>query len=371
MTSTSFFLNLTPNNGCGFCNQIYSIVGVCRHANELNINYIFLSRYLMEIHGNNYCNISDIVNIDKTNQYLKQHNITLIDGNTFTFKIGSIKYGNKTYAIDLTDLLAPTCLNNKIISIDSTINLNKLKGDPYDFYKKSFFIDLSGPKSLFITYLINDIVFYQEFETTNGFLKSNVSINYRDLNYVKTIKSYNDGTPLFHEFVRRFVFSDTIVKKSQGFIQNNILNASNANKKINTIHLRLEEDAILHWGKESNYTDLKLYKSILEQNYIRIIQQFIEPDSITIILASDYDNNVVKFLRENKYNYIQTPNLDPHRDVSAIIDMHIGQTCNNVCIGVQESTFSYTLFFRSKPDVKKIILYYTNVQHPGSILSNE
>ena len=42
----------------------------------------------MEIHGNNYCNISDIVNIDKTNQYLKQHNITLIDGNTFTFKIG-------------------------------------------------------------------------------------------------------------------------------------------------------------------------------------------------------------------------------------------------------------------------------------------
>ena len=262
-------------------------------------------------------------------------------------------------------------MNNKIISIDSTINLNKLKGDPYDFYKKSFFIDLSGPKSLFITYLINDIVFYQEFETTNGFLKSNVSINYRDLNYVKTIKSYNDGTPLFHEFVRRFVFSDTIVKKSQDFIQNNILNASNANKKINTIHLRLEEDAILHWGKESNYTDLKLYKSILEQNYIRIIQQFIEPDSITIILASDYDNNVVKFLRENKYNYIQTPNLDPHRDVSAIIDMYIGQTCNNVCIGVQESTFSYTLFFRSKPDVKKIILYYTNVQHPGSILSNE
>ena len=118
---------------------------------------------------------------------------------------------------------------------------------------------------MFITYLINDIVFYQEFETTNGFLKSNVSINYRDLNYVKTIKSYNDGTPLFHEFVRRFVFSDTIVKKSQDFIQNNILNASNANKKINTIHLRLEEDAILHWGKESNYTDLKLYKSILEQ----------------------------------------------------------------------------------------------------------
>ena len=138
MTSTSFFLNLTPTNGCGFCNQIYSIVGVCRHANELNIKYIFLSKYLQEIHGNTYCNIREIVDIDKTNQYLKQHNITLIDGNTFTFKIDSIKYGNKTCAIDLTDLLAPTCLNDKIISIDTTINLNKLKGDPYDFYKKSF-----------------------------------------------------------------------------------------------------------------------------------------------------------------------------------------------------------------------------------------
>ena len=219
--------------------------------------------------------------------------------------------------------------------------------------------------------MINDIIFYREFETTNGFLKSNVDINYRDLNYIQTIKSYNDGTPLFHEFVRRFVFSDTIVKKSQDFIQNNILTDSNANKKINTIHLRLEEDAILHWGKESNYTDLKLYKSILEQNYIRIIKQFIEPDSITILLASDYDNNVVKFLNKNNYNYIQTPNLDPYRDVSAIIDMHIGQTCNNVCIGVQESTFSYSLFFRSKPNVKKIILYYTNVEHHGSILTNE
>ena len=109
----------------------------------------------------------------------------------------------------------------------------------------------------------------------------------------------------------------------------------------------------------------------MEQNYIRIIKQFIEPDSITILLASDYDNNVVKFLNKNNYNYIQTPNLDPYRDVSAIIDMHIGQTCNNVCIGVQESTFSYSLFFRSKPNVKKIILYYTNVEHHGSILTNE
>ena len=363
---TSFFLNLTPNSGCGFCNQLYSIVGVCRHANELNIKYIFISKYLKEIYGTYYCNIGDILDIDETNKYLKHHDITLIDGNNFTFKIDAIRYGNKNHTIDLTSHLAPNCLNDRILSIETNTNLNRLKGDPYEYYKTKFGIDIKGPKSLFVAYSINDIVFYEEFETSNGFLKSNVNINYRDLSYVKTIKSYNDGTPLFHEFVRRFVFNDKIVNKSRNFINNNI----DTNKKINTIHLRLEDDAITHWGKESKFTDLKLYKSRLEQNYIRLIKQFIEPDSVTILLASDYDNNVVRFLRENKYNYIQTPNLDAHRDVSAIIDMHIGQTCNNVCIGVQESTFSYSLFFRSKPDVKKLILYYTNINHEGSILTN-
>jgi hypothetical protein len=361
---SSFFLNLTPTPGCGFCNQLYSIVGVCRHANEKNIKYIFISRYLKEIHGIEYCYISDILNMDKTNKYLKKYDIVLIDGYDFRFNVERVRYGNKSYNIDITEQIARDFCKNKELSIEKRVNLNSIKGDPYEYFKKKFFVDVKGQRSLFVTYSINDILFENEYETKDGFLTNAVNINYRELNYVPTLQTYNDGTPLFQEMVGNFVFSDDIIQKSQNFVKNNI----DQNKRVNTIHLRLEDDAIAHWGRESKYTDLHLYKLRLEQNYIRIIKQFIEKDSITILLASDYDNAVVAFLRDNHYNFIQTPKLSPYRDVSAIIDMHIGQTCNNVCVGVQESTFSYSLFFRSKPDVKKIILYYTNVEHQGSIL---
>jgi hypothetical protein len=360
---TSFFLNIPSNNTSGFCNQLYSIVGVCRRAKEYNIKYIFLSKYLMQINSDNYCNISDVIDIDKTNLSLNRDNIKLIDGNTFTLKMGSIKYGTKNWAIDITQFFDTKFLQDKIISIDTSINLNDFGGDPCEFYKKKFLIEIKDPIKLFITYFINDIVFCNEFETNGGYLKANVNINYRDLNYVNTLQWNNCGE-VFCYFIKKFVFKDTIVRKSLEFIQNNI----DTNKKINTIHLRLEEDAIKHWGK---LYDLKLYKSIVEKNYINLIKQFIDPDSITILLASEYDNNVVKFLRENKYNYIETPKMDSNREISAIIDMHIGQSCNNICIGIIESSFSISLFERCNPQVKKLFLYYTNIEHQGCIYQSE
>lgn len=361
----SFFLNLTPDSGCGFCNQLYSIVGTCCHANERNIKYIFISRYLKQIHGNDYCNISDVLDMEKTNKYLKKYDITLIDGYNFRFNIDSVKYGNKVYNIDITEQIVSKFYKNKVLQINSTVDLNNINGDPYKFFKNKFCIDIKGHKTLYITYSINNITFVQEFETVNGLLKTDLNINYRDLTFIKTLKSYNDGTQIFREHVNNFVFNAEIVNSSIEYIKKNI----DVTKTINTIHLRLEDDAIQHWGRESKFPDLKLYKSILEQNYIHLIKQLITKDSITILLASDYDNEVVKYLKSNNYNFVTTPKMNPHRDISAIIDMHIGQSCNNVCIGVQESTFSYTLFFRSNPMCKNVILYYTNVQHPGSILT--
>ena len=115
--------------------------------------------------------------------------------------------------------------------------------------------------------------------------------------------------------------------------------------KINCIHLRLEDDAVKHWSNENKMEPMH-FKSIVEEKYIDEIKKNIDKNDITIVLSYNYDNKVIKFLRDNFYNYILTPKMDANRDIAAINDLLIGQYCNNVYIFVYESSFSYTLLCR-------------------------
>jgi len=347
-----YYLNITPTNGSGLCNQLYSIVGTCRHANERSIKYVFVSKFLKQINGSDYCNICDIINIDKTNEYFKTQGVTLIDAYNFDFKVINVLYGTT----NITEKIMPLFVKDKSINIGKNINLT------------SFDIQQNTDDFIFIHYSINNNIIIEEFETKNGFLLNDININFNNLKFIPTLKTYNDGTKIFRDFIRNIVFNDAVVNKTQNYINNSLIKQ---HTKINIIHLRLEDDAIQHWGKECKFTNLKQFKSLLENKYINIIKQFIDKDSLTIILASNYDNEVIKYMTLNYYNFIIPPKLDENRDISAIHDLLIGETCNNVCIGVQESTYTYTLFFRIshiKPDVQNINLHFTDINHPGSIL---
>ena len=66
------YLNFCPKPGSGLCNQLYSIAKTCLDCSKNNIKYIFMSKFLKQINSNDYCNISEIIDIKKTNSFFKK-----------------------------------------------------------------------------------------------------------------------------------------------------------------------------------------------------------------------------------------------------------------------------------------------------------
>lgn len=382
---SSFHLKLAKNNRVGFCNQLYSTIGTCIYAYENNIKTIYLSQFLKEIGSNDYCNVSEIYDLQKTNEFLKNYGLTLIDGFDVDLQIISILYGTDMYSLDITSHF---CVVSEKLVMLSNNKLNFFKGDPRNHFKDTLGIELQCPLKVRVNYMVGNTFYSKECNVVDGRLESDIVIDPSNLAYEETKRFNNDDSPMFRDILRHFVFHPTIVAKAEQYIETGIIKQFiDAKKTIHVFHLRLEDDAINHWGNEvlgqrsignevlgqrsiGNEVGFQNYKKVLEDKYINIIKNFVAKDSLTIFLASDYDNNVINFMKNNGYNYATTPKFEKARDVSAIVDMHIGAVCTGICVGVWESSYSYTLFDRvkNKNGVKFIILYYTNLNSDGSFL---
>jgi hypothetical protein len=138
----------------------------------------------------------------------------------------------------------------------------------------------------------------------------------------------------------------------------------NINKKINIIHLRLEEDGIKHWSKMNNIS-CDEFKNILEEKYINIIKNYLSKTDENIILTSSISissNGVINFLIQNNYNYRFIDKFFEYREKNAIIDLLVAQNCNNIFIGNYNitnnngSSFSYYITKYIKNNVTKIYI---------------
>ena len=79
------------------------------------------------------------------------------------------------------------------------------------------------------------------------------------------------------------------------------------------------------------------------------------PSDLTVILTNDINNDVIKFLLDNNYKIVTTEKIYKDREFNAIIDLEVGNICNNVYLFVYESSFSYFL-------MKKLKKYTTDVK---------
>jgi len=155
----NYFLDISPKQNSGFCNQIYSIIYTCGHCVRNSINFIFVGKFLEQIQSQRFCSISEIIDIDATNNYLKQYHLCLVDYYNFDFKIVSAKYGVNNTCIDVTEHIKQF-LNNRVFYISKTWDLNSLFGNPAELYKTKYFIDLDKHAlKLDITFSINNIIF--------------------------------------------------------------------------------------------------------------------------------------------------------------------------------------------------------------------
>ena len=338
-----YYLNI-GNNGAGFTNQIFALIGGIRGAYIKGEKIVIVDHFLNDINNITYSPISEIFNIKKINEYLyNNYGIIIVDKYNTNFDILTVQYGtNETNYIDITEYIK-TNYCNKNLSIDKNCRFNDIKGDPCP----------GIVKEIIIKYRISD---YMIEENHSEKLKSNIEINF-DGNYFFGVALINSShNNMFDKILQNIEYNSDFIMKSE-----TILKHINANKKINIIHLRLEDDGILHWSKQNNMTRNN-YKDYLVNKYINIIKKYISNTDENIILSSSLSNGVVDFLNNHNYNYKFIGKCFKDRERNAIIDLLISKCCNNIFIGnfnmknMNGSVFSYYIWKLLNDDVTKIYI---------------
>ena len=138
------------------------------------------------------------------------------------------------------------------------------------------------------------------------------------------------------QVLRNIKFNINLVKQPFALMKRLI---SNNSTKINVIHLRVEEDALTHWGNV-NKMPKQLFLHKMVRKYIAMIDHHIKKTDVTFVLCGDLKNAVIKYMKKTGHNCHMLNKTSSHREINAIMDMVIGRMCNNVFIGAGGSTFT-------------------------------
>jgi len=209
-----------------------------------------------------------------------------------------------------------------------------------------------------------------DFNETNKFLKKyNVSIsdlvnpsNNVHIHNTSLDENYIDASKFFDIF-NNIKFNDKYYNLSNNLI-NEIKFKLGDDVKINIIHLRVEKDAIIHWSRINNMNPI-LFNILLEQKYINLINKYINKHVFTVVMTYSMNNNVIKFLKKNGYNFfISKKDVTIGRECNALTDLLLARQINNFFIGVGGSTFTH-LINNSTPNKKKTIMFdINNIKKP-------
>jgi hypothetical protein len=371
MSKTLF---LQPNwLGTGLTNEIYFIVyGIIDCINNKK-QIMVINNFRLEAMINKFCPISDILDMHYLNILLNKYAITVLDSHHLSFNIDSVIYGIEDSTIDITKEILNGYYNNNKLLIPSGTILNNIKGDP-----------LSGKtKKLYITYTINGNKVVEEYLE---YIYQDIIIDLQNptqiLGWDHIDNCYINNKHMFHYLLKNIKFNNIFVKYSENALcmnNNNeyttFANINLQNKKLNVIHLRVEKDMTGHMLSHNNMTQEE-YDVYLQNKYIELIKTYFSKNDIIFLLSYDLNNNVVKYLKENDYEFYYTKKqIFEGREKHAIIDLLIGEKCNGYFIGNwnfnihRGSTFSYYLYVRNDA-LKNIFVDMNNIRENVIVKDN-
>jgi len=314
----------------GLTNQIFTFINGIINAYKQKEKVVVIDLFLNDISKNKYTPISYIFNIHEINIFLKKnYDLIIVDKYNIKFDLLSVKYGNNSNNIDITDIIKTKYLTtNKLYINKNNCILNNLLGDPLP----------NVIKHLFVKYKIND---YEIEEIYDEHLNKPVIIDFNSkyIHINKWINDYNNN--MFENILKNIVYNNEFIQKSEMVIK-----TLDTSKKINVLHLRVEEDAINHWSKINRMIPSH-FRNILENKYIQLIIKYFSKEDNIIILSSSYNNRVIQFLLRNHYSFKFINKFYEDREKNAIIDLLVSKSCNHIFIGnfnlmkLNGSTFSY------------------------------
>ena len=349
--------------GTGLTNEIYFIIyGIIDCINTKKTNLV-INNFRLEPMTHKFCNIGDILNIHHLNILLKEYNITVFDRSDVSFSIDSVTYGLDDKIIDITSETVSRFYNNNKLVIPAYTVLNDINGDPYP----------NIMKYLFINYTINGI---KTEECYSEYIDKDIVVNLQNStnihNWEQIDNCYINNRQLFDYFLKKIQFScrlvdhsenTLLVDRQQKYVYFDDVNFTN--KKINVIHFKVEnnilDDILTH-----NKLTQEEYDIALQNKYIEMIEKYFSKNDIIFVLSYDLDNRVVRFLKDNEYEFYYTKkNVFDGREKHAIIDLLVSQKCNNCFIGNWNfdkrngSTYSYLSYLRNEASQNVFIdMYY-------------
>ncbi len=155
------------------------------------------------------------------------------------------------------------------------------------------------------------------------------------------------NTDMGKDILNHIFFTPELVSVPMKFL-NTMLHGGGHNT-INVIHLRLESDAIAHWGAVNNMSAKTFHDAVVDR-YIDLIKTSMPKNQPILLLSGNIDNEVTAFMKENNYTYHVLTKQSKYREVNAIMDMILGKMCSGVFIGAAGSTFSHLIAMEHSED---------------------
>jgi hypothetical protein len=354
---------IQPNwYGTGLSKQIFFIIWGIINAIKNNQQILVIDKFRLEPLTHNMCNISDILNLSYLNCVLEKFNLKIFDINDFNFYITKVTYGTDKRYYEITNDITSTFYIDYKLEIPSHYCLNNIKGDP----------DKDFDKTLKIYYTINEVSYFEEY---SGSLDEGVIINLKNPELVYSWNEIDNliinERNLFNYLLQNIRFVEKYYNLSNNLVlldkNNSSLHINHVNimdKKINVIHLRLEKDITYNMSLHNNM-DENEYINELEKKYIELINKYFNKNDIIYILSYDLNNNVIKYLMDNNYEFYSTKkNIFQDRVPHAIMDLLLSTKCDGTFIGNWQhhknynmgSTFSYVIDILMKNHVNKIFI---------------
>lgn len=356
--------------------QIFNLINGIINAIKLNKRFI-VSDSLKLIFDNNEKSIPicSIIDLDRLNVFLnRKYKIRVFDKNLFNVNVKSIRYGIPNREKDITyDFVSQFCNNNDRVYVSKETNLNKLFGDPM----------IGVMKNLTIDYLIKYKTIEEKhsyvLQEYDGCLKEELNLNFnynsKD-NYILTEMNLHEtdekDLKIFNNILEYIVFAESFNHSSEEFLEKVSL-INNKIKKINIIHLLLEDNIIEKWKPDKMTTTQ--YKKELEKKYMNIIKNYVDKKDDNLIVSNTINDNIFNYLRNNKYNFCyMEKHEEDHDEIHSILDIINSKVCNHFFIGVfnvekmQGSELSYILYNSMANNVKKILINQDNISDKPTIL---
>lgn len=144
-------------------------------------------------------------------------------------------------------------------------------------------------------------------------------------------------------------------------------------KLVNVVHFRIEPDAIAHWSKMNKMTAAQ-FTTVLHDQYRKAIRENIVPGSQILALTYDTGHPLIQELTKDYQILSLNSKKTEHRELSAAIDLMLGERCNGVFVGCHNfakkrgSTFSFTLWHRAQHLTQGIFMDLDDIRQPLNVM---